>query len=377
MSILSAIRLSKSPAAAFVVVGLGWGCFAAFVPVLKDAIGASDALFGLLMLGSAVGLASSMWLAPLLDPVLKARGMQIGGVFFMLAYLLPGLSTTPAMFVMAMTLVGVASGLTDVFMNTRVSELEARSGRSLMNANHGMFSVGYVIGAIFAGIGREVGLGPTPVFGALLIITLALTSVMKMDIQTQDRSSIAKGNYPWALILLCGAVVLIAFMTEATVESWSAIHVERTLGGRAAEGALGPATLGITMAIGRFSGQVITEKFDELTVVIWGGLLCFVGVIIAALAPTPLVAYFGFGTMGLGVSVIGPIGLAIVGQRVRPDMRTEAISKAAVMGFSGFLIAPMLMGLVSQAYGLRVAYLSVTLLLVALIPLVWALRKSA
>jgi hypothetical protein len=63
------------------------------------------------------------------------------------------------------------------------------------------------------------------------------------------------------------------------------------------------------------------------------------------------VAYLGFGLFGLGVSVIGPMGLALVGKMVAPHFRTEAISRAAVMGFSGFFFAPVLMGLVSQAFG--------------------------
>ena len=56
MSVLSALRLTKAPAAAFGVVGLFWGSFAAQIPVIKAQIGASDAVFGLALLGTAIGL---------------------------------------------------------------------------------------------------------------------------------------------------------------------------------------------------------------------------------------------------------------------------------------------------------------------------------
>jgi MFS family permease len=79
--------------------------------------------------------------------------------------------------------------------------------------------------------------------------------------------------------------------------------------------------------------------------------------------------------MGLGVSVIGPIGLALVGCLVAPRYRTEAISKAAVMGFAGFFIAPMLMGLMSQAFGLRFAFACVALLLLMALPLLVVIRR--
>jgi hypothetical protein len=42
------------------------------------------------------------------------------------AFLLPGLAPAPLAFAAAMLLVGVTSGLTDVVMNARVSELETR-----------------------------------------------------------------------------------------------------------------------------------------------------------------------------------------------------------------------------------------------------------
>ncbi|MDP5362020.1 MAG: MFS transporter, partial [Paracoccaceae bacterium] len=95
MSILNALYLSRRPATAFVVVGMFWGCFAAYVPVIKAQLGASDALFGTLLLGSATGLVSAMWLAPRADRILGARGMQVGAAFLALVWLLPGQISMP------------------------------------------------------------------------------------------------------------------------------------------------------------------------------------------------------------------------------------------------------------------------------------------
>jgi MFS family permease len=94
-----------------------------------------------------------------------------------------------------------------------------------------------------------------------------------------------------------------------------------------------------------------------------------IGAIIAAMAPTPAMAYLGFGILGLGVSVIGPMGLALVGQLVAPHLRTEAIGRTAVIGFSGFFFAPVMMGVASDAFGLRVAFGGVAGLLLCAVPL--------
>lgn len=375
MSVVNALKLSRRPAAAFVIIGLFWGCFAAYVPEIKAQLGASDGLFGTLLLGSALGLVSAMWLAPRADRLLGSRAMQVGAAILAFAWLWPGQMTTPLFFAAAMGFVGLASGLLDVVMNARVSELEARHAKPLMNANHAMFSVAYAVGALVVGVTREAGIPPMPVFAGFGVVALCLVPMLRMDVTVVAAEEGYSGRYPLGIILLCGAIVLVAFMSEATVEAWSALHIERTLGGGAAEGALGPAMLGLTMAVGRFSGQVVAERFRELDVVIAASLLSSSGAVVAALAPTPVIAYVGFGILGLGVSVIGPLGIALAGKLVAPHLRTEAISRAAVIGFSGFFLAPVAMGLMSEAFGLRVAFLGVAVLLVTAVPLAMVVRR--
>lgn len=376
MSVVAAVRLSIRPSLAFVSLGLFWGCFAAYVPVIKAGLGVEDGTFGLLLLGSAVGLVSAMWIAPWTDRKLGARAMPVLAGAFALAWSLPALMGVPAFFFLSLIAVGLCSGLLDVTMNSRVSELEARLGRPLMNAAHGMFSVGYTVGAVYAGVMRELAVAPSlAILGVSLFVMLALAPRMRMEPHVVPHPEGGRGRYPLVPILLCGGVVLSAFMTEAATESWSALHIERTLGGRAAEGALGPAMLGLTMSFGRFGGQAVAERLREVQVVVMASALASAGALVAAWAPAPLVAYLGFGMFGLGVSVIGPMGLALVGKMVAPHFRTEAISRAAVMGFSGFFFAPVLMGLVSQGFGLRWAFTVVAVVVAMAVPLSLVLAR--
>ena len=374
MYVLQALSVSRRPAIAFVVVGLFWGCFAAYVPEVKMRLGVSDASFGLLLLCNAFGLVSSMWIAPRLDRLLGARGMQISGAVFAISLVFLKVPT-PLQFAVSMVIVGAASGLADVLMNARVSELEQKFKRPLMNANHGMFSLAYAVAAFTSGLAREVQMAPSIAFVCVGFIILFLSLFVFMPLSVQQLPTTSETNYPFWPILICGLIVLIAFMTEATVETWSALHIERTLLGRASEGALGPAMLGITMAFGRFTGQAILEKFSQTSIIIVATLVTASGAGIAALAPNALWAYLGFAVLGLGVSVIGPLGLAMVGQKVSDHLRTEAISRVAVLGFSGFFLAPVLMGLVSEVAGLRVAFLCAAGLSLVLIPLTLSVRK--
>lgn len=374
MSVLSALRISRKPAAAFVVIGAFWGCFAALVPVLKADLGVDDAMFGTLLLGSAFGLVTAMWLAPRADKVLADRGMQAVALAFAAALLLPGVVTTPVAFFLMMVLLGALSGLLDVLMNARVSELEAQTGRSLMNANHGMFSVAYAIAVLLTGLSREAGLAPMTVFAACAVVICGLALMVRMPVA--DVPDAQEGDTsPFWPVVVCGAVTLVAFMSEATVEAWSALHIERTLQGGAAEGALGPAMLGLTMALGRFSGQMVSERLREVTVIMAASVLAAAGAVVAATAVTPAMGYLGFGILGLGVSVIGPMGLALVGRLVAPRERTKAISRVAVIAFSGFFFAPVLMGFASEWFGLRMAFGMVAVVLLLAIPLAGGIAR--
>lgn len=373
MSILSALSLSRAPVAAFLAVGVTWGCFAAMAPVLKARIGVDDATFGFLLLGTAVGLSTTLWAAPRWDRKMGTWALPLGTLLLAAMLILPGLATSVPVFFIVLTLMGATSGLTDVVMNARVSEVEARTGRSLMNVNHAMFSVGYAISALLTGAMREAGWGPEAIFAVASFLVLSTALFQRMEVAPAAPEGTTAGGLPIGLVTICGLIVLIGFMAEATVEAWSALHIERTLGGGAAEGAFGPAMLGMTMAVGRFSGQAVAARYSEIWVIRIAATLAAFGVLIAASAPTPLVAYVGFGLQGLGVSVIGPMGLALAGRLSNASVRTAVIARVAIIGFTGFFIAPALMGIGSDAFGLRWAFASVALLLLA----VWPLSRSA
>ncbi|WP_371154936.1 MFS transporter [Jannaschia sp. 2305UL9-9] len=373
MSILSAVALSRAPVAAFMAVGFTWGCFAAMAPVLKARIGVDDATFGLLLLATAIGLTTTLYAAPRWDKALGAFAMPLGTLMLGAMVFLPGWATTVPVFFGVLLLMGATSGLTDVVMNARVSEIEARTGRSLMNVNHAMFSVAYALSALLTGAMRELDWQPQAIFAVTALLVLSTAPFQKMAVQPVEEGPQASGGLPLGLVAICGAIVLIGFMAEATVEAWSALHIERTLGGGAAEGAFGPAMLGITMAIGRFSGQAVAARFSELWVIRLATGLAVVGVLIAATAPTPVVAYIGFGLQGLGISVIGPMGLALAGRLADASKRTAVIARVAVIGFTGFFIAPALMGIGADTFGLRWAFASVALLLAV----IWPLSRSA
>ena len=87
MSVLNAILVSRKPARVFAILGVFYGTFAAYVPEFKETLNVGDAVFGTVLLATALGLSTAMIFAPLLDRKLGEWGLPtalvaLGLVFF-------------------------------------------------------------------------------------------------------------------------------------------------------------------------------------------------------------------------------------------------------------------------------------------------------
>jgi len=372
------IGISAPATLAFAAEGLCWGSFVAQIPVLKEQIGASDSQFGMAMLVATIGAVVAMWLAPVIDRLLAVKALAILALGMSLSFLLPGLTTSIALFAVFMLLATVFSGSLDVIMNARVSSIEAVTGRPLMGYHHGVFSMAYALSAFMTGLARAAGFNSLQIFSVILVVIAACSIWMLRP--TPSRESQAGGQAAelrlGLVILLVGAVILIAFFAEQATEAWSALHLERSLGAGAVGGALGPTLLGATMAVGRFSNQYFLKFLTPTGLIHGAAITSALGAFIAAAASSVAVAYFGFVVLGLGISVIVPMGFAVLGQVVSEASRTKAIARAAAFGYVGFFIGPPIMGFLSEWRGLSASFtfVGVALLLVPLLTMPLAKR---
>lgn len=377
MPFLTDLRASRAPLASFAAMGVIWGSFAAMVPATKAMLGIGDAAWGSIFLVSSSAAVLSLILAPTIGPRLGRHAMPIATLMMAVAFALPGHLPEAAFFAIAMAGVGISSGLLDVLMNSRVSAIESERGLHLMNLNHGLYSFGYAGGALVTGLARSAGAGPAQMMtgAACCAALLALAAVERGAKPALAPRGTGRGGRVGLLPLIGGAVVLIAFLSENAVEAWSALHIERTLGGNAAEGALGPALLGLTMGIGRLSGHAVIARVAEAVLLRWSALVAACGAAVAALAPGPAIAYAGLVTLGAGVAVIAPTALAMVGRLAAPELRARAISRASALGYLGFFFGPPALGALSEAFGLRAAFGAVAVVLLLALPLVPALTR--
>lgn len=382
MGLINDIMLSRKPLAGFLVIGCAWAACFAQMPAIKAGIGASDAVLGTAILVASLGALAAMWLAPLADRVAGRWALPIFAVSVALGMLGAGAAPTVVAFTLGMLLASIGSGVVDVLVNVRISEIEEGSGRKLMNLNHALYSFAYAGAALITGQLRELGWTPVQIFTVLLVVILGLATMTlgprrASEITTDLPSGADMPHRLVWLVWLAGLLVMVAFLTEASAEGWSALHLERTLGGGAAEGAMGPAILGLTMGLGRLAGHGLANRVPDMALMAGACLLAAVGLALAGSAPNLLVAYIGFGLGGLGVSVVAPLTLALVGRMVPPRARLAAISRASVLGYGAFFLGPPLMGYTSELFGLRAAFWVISgILLMACLALIPALARG-
>lgn len=380
MSILRAVKVSRAPFFGLGIVGLYWGTFSAMVPDLKAQVGASDAQLGWALMTAAIGGMAAMFLAPKVALALGKYQLPVLAVILALLTQLPVFAhSLPFMFVMMVVLGAGVSGF-DITSNMRLSELEERHGLHLMNVNHAMFSLCFGLSALAVGWMRQSGMGIAQVFplmGAVLLLASVLTWEKDWQpVQKEEGAAAVPASLPWFFILTVSVMLFVSFVGENATESWSALFIERELGGAVGHGSFGPTTLGLVMFVFRLMGQVFTEKLGEERIVLWSGVFGVIGSLVMALAPTQEIALLGIGISAIGMAVIVPTANSLLGKLVHREQRAIAISRAWMFGFSGFFIGPALIGFVSQHWGLRVAFVIVAGLVATIIPAVLMVKSK-
>lgn len=372
MSIVTTLRIARPALAAFAAMGVLWGTFAAVLPDLMTMLKVDETRLGLVILFTPIAAVCAMLLAPRIGATLGAIALPVATLAMAFAFLLPGQVVVLWMFPMAMLCCGAATGLTDVLMNARVAELENTRGLPLMNLSHAAYSFGYAGGALATGAMRSAMWSPGWVIGSMAcicVVLAVLTWEKDGTIHGLRKPKDGTAGHLGLLPLIGGGIVLIAFLTENAAENWSALHIEKTLGGSPNQGAMGPATLALTMGVARLLGQGFAARINPYRLLAGGAIIACIGALIAASAIAPAMAYAGFVVMGIGSSVIAPTAFSLVGRLAEPEARARAVARATLWGYFGYFFGPPTLGFIAGTFGLRMAFVFAAAMLLVILSL--------
>lgn len=359
----------RGPLAGFFALGAVWGGWAALVPAIQTAVGATKGELGLALLFVALGALPAMLVT---GGQVDRRGPRVLPAVLTglaVAAVLPAFADSVAALAAALFALGIATGAVDVAINGAVAELEARRSSRLMQTAHGLFSAGVVVGAIGIGLAREAGASRLTCLAAVAVAVLGAAALNLGHERVAPRLAAAASRRPRlsrAAVPL-GIACAAAFLIEGGIESWSALFLERELDSRPVVGALGPAAYAFAMMSGRFSGQWLERVVGDTLLLAGAASVAGVGLVVAALAETVPVAIAAFFLGGAGVSIAAPTLLGAAGRRAGTGDRGASVATVTSIGYLGFLVGPPIVGAVAEAVGLRAAFAALGLVAAALV----------
>ncbi|MDF1699501.1 MAG: MFS transporter [Saprospiraceae bacterium] len=287
-------------------------------------------------------------------------------LFYSIAYVLPLLSNNYIQICVSLFIVGVSSGFTDISVNALVSTLEKKENKNFMSASHGFFSLGGVIGA---GLGSVLML--VFVDGLWHMVSVALLVILVNIILSKHYSSIteedfippiteSKFHYIGPLL----GLAILAFITmfhEGAVEHWSNLYLYDVVGVSENMAGFGFIAFSLCMTLGRFLGDGISQRIGSLKIIQYGCALAFAAYFLI-ISSHLILAVIGFGIVGLGLSVIIPEIYRLAGKTEGVTAST-GISVVSGIGYMGFLVGPVLLGLISNWTDLMGSYIFLTVLI--------------
>ena len=341
------------PSWVFASINILFGTWAIYIPTVKDSLDISKSELGIAIFFLALGVFTIFpFASSIINRVGVGKSTFYGVLLSCAAAMLPLLAPNYYVLMAALFLFGASNGITDISMNTLVTEIEKKDKVKFMAASHGFFS----LGGVLAGLGSFL-IGPlsNPVLHMSIAVLLVL--VVNFIFRSKYISEIAEEieNEPFSFgllkpLLLLGLISFVAMGSEGAIVDWSGLYLKEIALAPEALWGLGFLGFQVTMTLGRFLGDGISEKIGSIKIVALGAILAIVGYALV-LTTDIYLSIIGFALNGLGFSVMVPEVFRI-GGNVKGVDSSKGIAFIAGSGYAGFLCAPPILGFLAENYSL-------------------------
>ena len=361
-------RQSVAVGSAFLLLGLMFGSWATFIPYIKDRFRLDDGQLGLMLLFFPIG-------ATLFNPVsaliIRKFGMKQTTFWGMIAvsvvYTLPVNLPSVALVSLGLCLTGMAIAVLNVAMNTCTSVIEVNEGMHTMSTSHGLFSLGLMSGSLIASFsyGWQINPGHHMILLASLGILMALWArssiftihqapVLGLD-SIEERCKDVKPPGVKKEIFWMVVLSVCSNFTEGTMADWTAVYMKEVVQTNAYFIGWGLAAYSFCMALGRLMGDGIVPLLGPRNVLLMGAVMVFSGLLLAIVFPITIISILGFALVGYGVSFSSPI-LYGSSARIPGYGNGQGLAILNSFGMIGFLIGPVIIGFISRAFDLSIAF---------------------
>lgn len=393
-------RIRYAVMALFIAQGLCFASWASRLPDIKKDFNVESYLhYGLLMFLIPIGKFIAIPLVGFLLPRIGSKKtVFISIVGYTISLFIVGLVSGITGLGITMFLFGIFWNMTDISLNTQAIEVERIYGRPIIATFHASWSLAACIGALIGYGMINLGIGTFYHFLGMAVLAMIMILINYKYLQEQSLTPVAekaeekidvqpkkKGlHMPETLLIQLGLIWLLALIVENTMFEWSDVYFQSVI--------KAPESLQVgflVFMIMMFSGRMLTNYayriWQKKTVLQIAGALILLGFITSslfihysdALIIKVIINSIGFMLIGLGISCVVPTLYSIVGDKAKTPVGI-ALTIMSSISFIGPLVAPLLVGAISDKYGLEWAYLTVGLLgalIIAIATLGKTLRK--
>ena len=367
----------------FLAQGLCFSSWASRIPDIKEIFTVNDTLYwGIVLFMIPVGKFVAIPLAGYLVSKLGSRIMvQISIMGYALSLFAIGTALNIYMLGVFLFCFGVFWNLCDISLNTQGIGIERLYGRTIMASFHGGWSLAACLGALIGFIMIVSDITPfwhfTLIAALILLLTMVSRRYLQDDVSTaevkeeavEDKSE--KWQYikkPEMLLIKLGLVGLFALVVESAMFDWSGVYFESVLQVPKSL-QIGFLVFMVMMTVGRFLANYAYRIWGKQRGLQLSGAFIFIGFFTSALlgstvdsmALKVIVNSFGFMLVGLGISSMVPTIYSLVGAKSKTPIGI-ALTILSSISFIGSLVAPLLIGAISQAFNMEYAYMVVGLL---------------
>ena len=361
-----------SAGATFFIMGTLFSFWVTRIPGVKEKLDLSDGALGVALFFTPLGAIISMLVsAKMIHTIGEGKTTIYALLFFCVVILSPILAFDFISLCIALFLLGFSMGWLDIAMNAVVNTIEKKEMISIMSTTHGFYSLGGIVGGSLGGLLAGLGVDPILHFSisgtVVLLVTLLFINKQVGDIRDDKTvDPIPLFAVPRRPMVGLAVIAFCIMIGEGAVADWSTVYLDEFLGSGATLAGLGYAGFSLTMTLGRFNGDYYVQQYGRSKVILFGVTIAIIGILLL-LATEVAWAITGFTLVGMGYSCIIPVlfssAAKVVG--VNPAYGLASVASA---GYFGFLIGPVIIGLIAEMFGLNNGFmLLLVLTIIALI----------
>ncbi len=261
---------------------------------------------------------------------------------------------------------GVFASLFDIAINGNSILVERAYKRSILAKFHAIYYVGTCVGALTAIVFISFKLDASihfSVASTLVVCELCFLRPFLMR-ETPKKEVVAKGFhflFPKGLLLYIAFIALFSRVIEGVVSSWSTQYMNQVVTLPENFAPVGLAVYAAFMALGRFMGDMVRARYHEPFILMICSLVAMAGLGLMISSTSFPLSVLGLLVTGLGMSCLVPVIYSLSG--TQPDVSPgTGIAMVNTISGTGFLFGPFLVGMIANAFDLRMSFFYVLML---------------